>query len=129
MNIYIYNNNNNNNNNIYIYIYIYIIIIFMVIMLNRIAFHQQVSVVCGSPNPKMAASDGNHDYFFKLILLGESGVGKTCMLSTFTEGIFSPNFITTIGKLMLFLSPHDTHGTRVKGALFAPEALPCLKLT
>jgi Ras-related protein Rab-8A len=61
----------------------------------------------------MAASDGNHDYFFKLILLGESGVGKTCMLSTFTEGIFSPNFITTIG-IDYHMKTVECSGKRIK---------------
>lgn len=33
----------------------------------------------------------------KILLLGDSGVGKTCMMMKFTESTFDSNFITTIG--------------------------------
>jgi len=37
------------------------------------------------------------DYLFKFLIIGESGVGKTCLLLQFTEGSFTPNHLTTIG--------------------------------
>lgn len=40
-----------------------------------------------------------YDVLFRLLLLGDSGVGKTCMLRRFTEGEFDPSHISTIGKL------------------------------
>lgn len=39
-----------------------------------------------------------YDVLFRLLLLGDSGVGKTCMLRRFTEGEFDPSHISTIGK-------------------------------
>lgn len=40
----------------------------------------------------------NYDYLFKLLLIGDSGVGKTSLLFQFTEDQFNPTFIATIGK-------------------------------
>ena len=39
----------------------------------------------------------SYDLQFKLIILGDSGVGKTCLLMRFTEEKFTPSHITTIG--------------------------------
>lgn len=38
-----------------------------------------------------------YDHLFKLLIIGESGVGKTCLLLQFTEGSFTSNHLTTIG--------------------------------
>lgn len=35
---------------------------------------------------------------FKLILIGDSGVGKTCIVSQFVDHMFDVTFINTIGK-------------------------------
>nr|XP_054102466.1 ras-related protein Rab-8A-like [Callithrix jacchus] len=37
------------------------------------------------------------DYVFKLLLIGDSGVGKTCVLFRFSEDAFNSTFISTIG--------------------------------
>src|SRR5437899_8952112 len=37
------------------------------------------------------------DYQLKLLLLGDSGVGKTSLLAKFTEDVFTPSYISTIG--------------------------------
>lgn len=37
------------------------------------------------------------DHQVKLLLLGDSGVGKSCLLLRFSEGDFTSSFITTIG--------------------------------
>ncbi|KAG4300698.1 hypothetical protein PCK1_003127 [Pneumocystis canis] len=39
----------------------------------------------------------NYDYLIKLLLIGDSGVGKSCLLLRFSEDSFTPSFITTIG--------------------------------
>lgn len=39
----------------------------------------------------------SYDYLFKLLLIGDSGVGKTSILFKFSEDTFSPAFISTIG--------------------------------
>lgn len=40
-----------------------------------------------------------YDYLFKLLLIGDSGVGKTCVLFRFSEDAFNTTFISTIGKV------------------------------
>ena len=39
------------------------------------------------------------DYLIKLILIGDSGVGKTCFLLKFADENFTTSHISTIGKL------------------------------
>ena len=39
----------------------------------------------------------DHDYLFKLILIGEAGSGKSCLLHYFVEGKFRKNSSYTIG--------------------------------
>lgn len=39
----------------------------------------------------------NYDYLFKILIIGDSGVGKSCILLRFTEDTFSEYFISTIG--------------------------------
>ena len=43
-----------------------------------------------------------YDYLFKLLIIGESGVGKTCLLLRFTDDSFTANHLTTIGKEIIF---------------------------
>merc|ERR1712123_377975 len=38
-----------------------------------------------------------YDLLFKLLLIGDSGVGKTCIIFRFTDDAFSSTFISTIG--------------------------------
>lgn len=38
-----------------------------------------------------------YDHLFKLLLIGDSGVGKTCVLFRFSEDAFNSTFISTIG--------------------------------
>lgn len=45
--------------------------------------------------PMMAKT---YDYLFKLLLIGDSGVGKTCVLFRFSEDAFNSTFISTIGE-------------------------------
>lgn len=37
------------------------------------------------------------DYLVKLLLIGDSGVGKSCLLLRFSDDQFTTSFITTIG--------------------------------
>ncbi|KAF9163083.1 GTP-binding protein [Actinomortierella ambigua] len=39
----------------------------------------------------------SYDYLIKLLLIGDSGVGKSCLLLRFSDDSFTPSFITTIG--------------------------------
>lgn len=38
-----------------------------------------------------------HDYLVKLLLVGESGVGKSCILNRYIDDFFEQSFIATIG--------------------------------
>ncbi|CAK9293172.1 unnamed protein product [Gordionus sp. m RMFG-2023] len=38
-----------------------------------------------------------YDYLFKILLIGDSGVGKTCLLFRFSDDAFNTTFIATIG--------------------------------
>ncbi|XP_075584813.1 RAS oncogene family member Rab10 isoform X2 [Dermatophagoides farinae] len=42
-------------------------------------------------------SKKNYDLLFKLLLIGDSGVGKTCILFRFSDDAFQTTFISTIG--------------------------------
>jgi GTPase SAR1 family protein len=42
-----------------------------------------------------------YDLLFKLLLIGDSGVGKTCLLFRFSDDAFNTTFISTIGKKTL----------------------------
>ena len=44
-------------------------------------------------------SKGAFDFLIKLILIGDSGVGKTCFLLRFADDNFTSSHISTIGKL------------------------------
>ena len=43
-------------------------------------------------------ADRNYDYLFKVLLCGDSGVGKTCLISQFTDQQVRRSHITTIGE-------------------------------
>ncbi|KAG0170873.1 GTP-binding protein [Apophysomyces sp. BC1034] len=43
------------------------------------------------------AKSASYDYLIKLLLIGDSGVGKSCLLLRFSDDSFTPSFITTIG--------------------------------
>jgi hypothetical protein len=37
------------------------------------------------------------DHLFKLLIIGDSGVGKSCLLLRFSDDVFTDSFISTIG--------------------------------
>jgi len=45
-----------------------------------------------TPTPK-----NDYDFLFKLLIIGDSGVGKSCLLLRFSDDIFTDSFISTIG--------------------------------
>lgn len=53
-----------------------------------------LALLCCGP---AAGGQGAYDYLIKLLLIGDSGVGKSCLLLRFSDDSFTPSFITTIG--------------------------------
>eukprot|EP00922_Rhytidocystis_sp_ex-Travisia-forbesii_P037954 GHVS01056511.1.p1 GENE.GHVS01056511.1~~GHVS01056511.1.p1 ORF type:complete len:218 (+),score=36.52 GHVS01056511.1:50-703(+) len=45
----------------------------------------------------MARPTRDYDHLFKLVLIGDSGVGKSCLLLRFADDAFTESYITTIG--------------------------------
>jgi len=43
------------------------------------------------------ATTTEHDYFFKILLIGDSGVGKSCLLLRFADDSWTDTHISTIG--------------------------------
>lgn len=44
-----------------------------------------------------ARATRDYDHLFKLVLIGDSGVGKSCLLLRFADDAFTESYITTIG--------------------------------
>ncbi|KAG0672351.1 GTP-binding protein [Maudiozyma exigua] len=61
----------------------------------------------------MSGNNKNYDSIMKILLIGDSGVGKSCLLVRFVEDKFSPSFITTIG-IDFKIKTVDINGKKVK---------------
>ncbi|CAB1334551.1 unnamed protein product [Coregonus sp. 'balchen'] len=54
-----------------------------------------------------------YDFLFKLLLIGDSGVGKTCLIIRFAEDNFNSTYISTIG-IDFKVKTIDVEGKKVK---------------
>jgi Ras-related protein Rab-1A len=45
----------------------------------------------------MGRENDQHDLLFKMLLIGNSAVGKSCLLVRYAENSFNENFFNTIG--------------------------------
>ena len=62
-----------------------------------------------------------YDYLFKLLLIGDSGVGKTCLLFRFSDDAFNTTFISTIGEITDFF--HTVSRQQNKSSVCSASAL------
>jgi GTPase SAR1 family protein len=55
--------------------------------------------MAGSGDPKWQkdAADQNFDYMFKLLIIGNSSVGKTSFLFRYADDSFTSAFVSTVG--------------------------------
>jgi len=65
------------------------------------------------PFSKRHNAPKDFDLLFKCLLIGDSGVGKSCLLLRFAENAFTENFISTIG-VDFKIKMMDIDGKRVK---------------
>nr|CCA15884.1 Chloride Channel (ClC) Family putative [Albugo laibachii Nc14] len=61
----------------------------------------------------MVHSSSKYDLLIKLLLIGDSGVGKSCVLLRYSDDSFTTSFITTIG-IDFKVKTIDVNGKRVK---------------
>lgn len=61
----------------------------------------------------MAARNTAYDFLIKLLLIGDSGVGKSCLLLRFSDDSFTTSFITTIG-IDFKIKTIELDGKRIK---------------
>ena len=65
----------------------------------------------------MSGLKRDYDHLFKLVLIGDSGVGKSCLLLRFADDQFTDSYITTIGVDFRFKTI-PVEGMGVLGGIF-----------
>ena len=68
----------------------------------------------------------SYDFLFKLLLIGDSSVGKTAILLRFSDDSFSPNFISTIG-IDFRIKTIEIRGKKIKLQIWDTAGQVCLK--
>uniref|UniRef100_A0A8C2AF81 Ras-related protein Rab-30 n=1 Tax=Cyprinus carpio TaxID=7962 RepID=A0A8C2AF81_CYPCA len=63
--------------------------------------------------PQLSVRMEDYDYLFKIVLIGNAGVGKTCLVRRFTQGLFPPGQGATIG-VDFMIKTVEIKGVKVK---------------
>merc|ERR1711871_1422117 len=61
----------------------------------------------------MSGNKSPYDLLIKLLLIGDSGVGKSCLLCRYSDDVFNSSFITTIG-IDFKIRTIDLDGLKIK---------------
>ena len=59
----------------------------------------------------------DYKFLFKVVLVGNAGVGKTCLVRRFTQGMFPPGQGATIG-VDFMIKTVEVEGEKIKVSLF-----------
>ena len=68
-------------------------------------------------HPPVLDQDDTFDYLFKIVLIGDAGVGKTCVVQRFKSGTFVERHGNTIG-VDFTMKTLNLDGKRIKVSQF-----------
>jgi hypothetical protein len=87
------------------------------------ASYDRVPVLDGHIGKMLLEPDDSFDYLFKIVLIGDMGVGKTCVVQRFKNGTFIERQGTTIG-VDFTMKTLIIDGKRVKLQIWVRHAIP-----
>ena len=63
-------------------------------------------------------AESNYEQLYKIVLIGDSGVGKSCLVSRYVKGVFPQSRGTTIGVEFASKNIALSNGTKVKAQIW-----------
>ena len=73
----------------------------------------------------MAGLEGDYDYAFKVLVLGDSSVGKSSLIKRFHSNVFDQRLPTTIG-VDFFIHDMEVAGKKVKVSCQVYRRIPVI---